>query len=192
MGKVLTTEEVSKRIKETFKQNVELVGEYVNRRTPLTIHCLDCDYNWSTVAQNVLYNDKHECPNCGSHIKQMNIFYCGNCGKKVIRRDSDITKNKSGYFYCSRECGNEHKNKMREESGEWVNSPWSYRRRAFEKYEHKCCVCDWAEDERILEVHHIDEDRSHNETNNLCILCPNCHRKITLGYYQLTNDFRLI
>jgi len=57
---------------------------------------------------------------------------------------------------------------------------------------HKCAVCGWAEDERILEVHHKDEDRSNNALDNLIILCPTCHRKITLGYYKLTEDYKLI
>lgn len=192
MSKVLTTEEVAQRIKATFKQDVELVGEYKSRRSPILLHCNDCGYDWSTIAGCVLYGDKHECINCGVHKKQINIFYCANCGKELNRRDSDIKKNKSGYFYCSRECGNEHKNIIREENGEWDNSPWSYRRRALETYEHQCCVCGWAEDDRILEVHHIDEDRSNNDINNLCIICPICHRKITLGYYKLTEDFELV
>ena len=32
---------------------------------------------------------------------------------------------------------------------------------------HKCAICDYAEDKDLLEVHHIDEDRSHNEKENL-------------------------
>jgi hypothetical protein len=55
----------------------------------------------------------------------------------------------------------------------------------------KCAVCGYDEDVRILEVHHKDEDHSNNDLNNLCILCPNCHRKITLHYYYLTEDFTL-
>lgn len=36
----------------------------------------------------------------------------------------------------------------------------------------KCCVCD---ESQVLEVHHVDEDRSNNEINNLVFLCPNHH-----------------
>ena len=191
MSKNLTTQEVSKRIQLTFKQNVELVGEYKNKRSPVSLHCNDCGYSWQTSADCILYRNNHECPNCGQHSKQINIFYCVNCGKKIIRRNSEIKENKSGYFYCSKKCGNEYKNKIREENGEWINSS-NYRKKAFLAKEHKCCVCGWNEDERILEVHHIDEDRENNDINNLCIICPTCHRKITLGYYELTKDFKLI
>jgi predicted HNH restriction endonuclease len=52
-------------------------------------------------------------------------------------------------------------------------------------------ACGYDEDERILEVHHIDEDRNNNDIKNLCILCPNCHVKITYHFYELLDDFSL-
>lgn len=70
------------------------------------------------------------------------------------------------------------------ESGEWDDSS-NYRLRAMSNLPHRCMVCGWDEDERILEVHHINENRQNNELENLVILCPTCHRKITLGYYSL-------
>lgn len=192
MGKNLTTEEVAKRIEDTYEQNVKLVGQYINKREPITLHCYDCDYEWSTQAQNVLYHPNtvkyHQCPSCGGNSVKRDMYECANCGKEIYRRPSEVAKNISGKFYCSRECGNIAKNQFREESGEWLNSHSSYRKRAFQAYPHKCLVCGWNEDERILEVHHIDENREHNEIENLCILCPTCHRKITLGYYYLENS----
>ena len=110
---------------------------------------------------------------------------CNYCGKEIERYPSDIEKNISGYFYCSRECGNRHKNQLRKESGEWAAGISNYRLRAMEVYEHKCLCCGWDEDDRILEAHHIDENRDNNHISNLCLLCPTCHRKITLGYYKL-------
>lgn len=192
MGKNLTTEEVAKRIEDTYEQNVKLVGQYINKREPIKLHCYDCDYEWNTKAQNVLYHPNtvnyHQCPNCGGNSVKRDMYECAHCGKEIYRRPSEVAKNISGKFYCSRECGNIAKNQFREESGEWLNSHSSYRKRAFQEYPHKCLVCGWNEDERILEVHHIDENREHNEIENLCILCPTCHRKITLGYYYLENS----
>lgn len=192
MSKSLTTEEVAKRIEDTYEQNVRLVGQYTNKRTPIKLHCYDCNYEWDTRAQNILYRTEevkyHQCPNCGGNSVKKDKYECAYCGKEIYRRPSEILKNISGKFYCSRECGNIAKNKFREESGEWLNSTSTYRRRAFQTYSHECLVCGWNEDERILEVHHIDENREHNEIENLCILCPICHRKITLGYYYLEDS----
>lgn len=38
----------------------------------------------------------------------MAIVTCANCGAELQRHTSDIRRNKSGRFYCSRECRNEH------------------------------------------------------------------------------------
>lgn len=189
LGNALTNEEVQKRLDEGFAQKVTLLSNYISRREKITLKCEDCGNIWDTLAQSVIYNKyKHYCPNCGI-TKRINLK-CSYCGKEIQRRPSDIKSNKSGYFYCSRECGNLHKNQLRLESGEWKNSN-NYRKKAFDNYEHKCAVCGWNEDERVLEVHHIDENREHNNLENLCILCPICHKKITLHLYQLTEDFQL-
>ena len=189
MGKKLTQEEVEKRIAEYFEQDVTLISKYISKRDKVELKCNDCGYVWSTTASSVLYVGKfaytHQCPSCGLHKLQKQIVKCSFCGKEIERLPSEIAKNKSGHFYCSRECGNRHKNQLRKESGEWDNGLSNYRLRAMEFYEHKCICCGWDEDERILEVHHIDENRNNSHISNLCLLCPTCHRKITLGYYKL-------
>ena len=189
MGKALTREEVIRRLNETFIQRVELVGEYKNRRTPIVLHCLECDYRWAANPSTVLYTDKdwpnHTCPNCGK--KQRIKVKCAWCEKEIERTPSQVSKSQTGYFYCCQEHGNLHKNLLRRMSGEW-NSSQNYRLKAFKEYPHRCFICGWDEDERILEVHHNDEDRTNNELTNLTILCPTCHRKITLGYYYLDKE----
>lgn len=95
---------------------------------------------------NFLYIDntkaiQHQCPNCNPlKIRSGKIVKCGYCGKEIYRKQSDIEKNKSGYFYCSKECGNIHKNIIRYENGEFDDSQ-NYRLKAFMKYPHKCMVC---------------------------------------------------
>ena len=44
----------------------------------------------------------------------------------------------------------------------------------------------------MLEVHHIDENRANNELDNLIVLCPICHRKLTTGKYELINRTEII
>ena len=55
----------------------------------------------------------------------------------------------------------------------------NYRKLAFEKYAHICAYCGFGV-EAVLEVAHIDGDRSNNELVNLVILCPNCHKMLDL------------
>jgi len=44
-------------------------------------------------------------------------------------------------------------------------------------------ACPFCENDEVghFEVHHIDENRSNNEFQNLLLLCPICHSKITKG-----------
>ena len=182
--KKLTREDIQKKLTENFDQDVVLVGEYVNRRTRMLLRCNDCGHEWEALPPSVLYDDyRHKCPNCG--IKKGKYVKCAYCGKEIYRSPSQLEKNQSGFFYCSRTCGNLHKNQLREKDGEWENSLSGYRAKAFKEYPHECFICGWNEDERILEVHHIDQNRNHNTKDNLVILCPTCHRKITLQYYTL-------
>ena len=66
------------------------------------------------------------------------------------------------------------------------------RNKCYERANHKCAICGWDEDKDILEVHHIDENLSHNELENLIILCPICHRKLTSHKYKLINREQIV
>lgn len=44
--------------------------------------------------------------------------------------------------------------------------------------EYKCEICnlsDWLDGPITLELHHIDGNNKNNKTDNLQIVCPNCH-----------------
>lgn len=51
----------------------------------------------------------------------------------------------------------------------------NYRKLAFAHYPHVCAHCGFGIAD-VLEVAHIDCDRSNNAVSNLVILCPNCHK----------------
>jgi hypothetical protein len=55
----------------------------------------------------------------------------------------------------------------------------NYRKVAFDHYEQLgqivCAHCGFGIRD-VLEVAHLDGDRSHNDPSNLAILCPNCHK----------------
>ncbi len=51
----------------------------------------------------------------------------------------------------------------------------NYRKLAFESYDKLCAHCGFGIPD-VLEVAHIDGDRSNNDLSNLVILCPNCHK----------------
>ena len=51
----------------------------------------------------------------------------------------------------------------------------NYRKLASQYYEPVCAHCGFGIPD-VLEVVHIDCDRSNNDISNLDILCPNCHK----------------
>ena len=177
MPKKLSQEEFNQRVKIYTQDTVNVIGEYVNRRTPILIQCKTCNHKWQ-VSPTSFIESEHKgysfvgCPKC----KYAKVT-CSYCGKEFERLKSKIT---SDLVYCSVECGNRHKNSMVKQ-----NNSSAYRRNAFETYPHECAICGYNEDEDILEVHHINENHSDNELNNLIILCPICHKKLTSKKYRL-------
>lgn len=70
--------------------------------------------------------------------------------------------------YCSIACS-----KSRSEF--WEENASNYRTIAFRHHECKCVVCGF---DKIVSVHHYDEDKKNNHPLNLVPLCPNHHEMI--------------
>lgn len=116
-----------------------------------------------------------------------NIHICQQCGKKF----NAYGKRK----YCSTECKSLGARKY--EGDTKSTNVQSYRRIAFKNYDWKCHICGFEEDLEytkgtkdlkfpvILDVHHLDEDRTNNDVNNLIIICPTCHAKIHRGIIRV-------
>ena len=51
----------------------------------------------------------------------------------------------------------------------------NYRKIAFEIYDPICAHCGFGIP-AVLEVAHLDGERSNNDADNLAILCPTCHK----------------
>ena len=190
---------LKQRVYENSLQTCEYISGYENQDSILTVKCLIHDYTFQTRYENIKRDNRkhHICPLC----KQQDLndkstkveCECAYCHKMFLRKPSQMQNSKSGLYFCCRE----HKDlAQRIESGDSFqkirpnhyntgNGINTYRDRAYKKYPHKCSICGWDEDEDILEVHHIDEDRQHNDLNNLIILCPICHRKLTSHKYEL-------
>ena len=129
--------------------------------------------------------------------KRPTLIKCAYCGKEFERLTSRLVNSKSGLYFCCREhkdlaqkleSGEQFEAIRPEHFGSYVDGATSnsaYRRSAFYVYPHKCAICGWDEDEDILQVHHIDENRKNGKIENLIILCPTCHWKLTTGKYQL-------
>lgn len=141
--------------------------------------------NWNFYCSDECYSNKSSV-----------TLPCSNCGKEVKRTKSQLARSKSGNVFCSRSCATSINNtvyKSDENHPSYINGSGSYRKRALREYDNQCSIslCGWNEDPRILEIHHIDNSHKNSSFDNLVILCPICHRKITLGLYELINRNQL-
>ena len=133
MARKLTNEEFKERLYKYTNNSIELISQYINKRTKVLVKCKVCGYIWE-LSPTCLYGNYHfnGCPEC-KYIE----FKCDYCGKNVKRLKSEVRDNKTGFHYCSRECGNKHKNEP------YINKidSTAYRRNAFDFYKHECELC---------------------------------------------------
>lgn len=207
MPRKLTQEEFIERVNKAVGENkYTVISEYQGKSKPITLRCNLHNKEFTVNAECFMRGTKDvrsSCPICSEEVKNKELeksrftTNCAYCGQEIVRSKSKAENSRSGLYFCCRE----HKDlAQRIESGEkfdiirpihYGSDYGDYRLRAFKNYEHKCACCGWNEDTRILEVHHIDSNRENNEIDNLIILCPTCHRKITLHYYQLIDRKKL-
>lgn len=104
---------------------------------------------------------------------------CATCQKLVERTPRQTKVSKSNAFFCSKSCQTVWRNKqfIGEKHKLW-NGGVDYRKRLERSGRKKECVRCALKDQRLLAVHHIDEDRSNNKLENLIYLCHNCHHLI--------------
>ena len=78
---------------------------------------------------------------------------------------------------CSRSCANKHREGIKYKMGrphDKVVYQQGLKFRLLKERGDKCERCNFPKT-KILVVHHKDRDRSHNDLDNLELICPNCH-----------------
>ena len=78
---------------------------------------------------------------------------------------------------CSRSCANKNRTGISYNTGRLKDKVQSQKRlkvRLLKTRGKQCERCGF-DVYQILQVHHIDRNRKHNELCNLELLCPNCH-----------------
>ena len=64
------------------------------------------------------------------------------------------------------------------------------RRSIRERDYYTCQICEIAQGDVALDVHHIDYDKKNNNPNNLIALCHSCHSKTNYNRDYWTNYFK--
>lgn len=95
---------------------------------------------------------------------------CSNCKVEF----TVIGESKKNQKTCSYKCATEKYRKGKIHPN-YTTGFSAYRKLALNHYGKQCSLCGYS-DERALEVHHRDKDRSNNDISNLEVLCSNCHK----------------
>ena len=93
---------------------------------------------------------------------------CERCNNEYVFIGRKLTKTFELSKFCSRSCANNRKDW-------WKNNATKYTTITFNNWERKCVVCEF---DKIVEVHHLDENHNNNEPTNLVPLCPNHHQMV--------------
>ena len=103
-------------------------------------------------------------------ISQRKETPCVVCGSPILASKHART--------CSRACSNKYRTGIKYKIGrplkDKVKNQRALKIRLINQRGTKCQRCGFAKLE-ILHVHHKDRDRTHNELDNLELICPNCH-----------------
>ena len=92
---------------------------------------------------------------------------CPVCGRnfKTQKRGNRLEKTT-----CSHSCSNTYF-RSGDKNGNWKES--SYRTTCFLIHKKECVICG---EDKLVEVHHMDENNKNNEIENLIPLCPTHHQ----------------
>ena len=94
------------------------------------------------------------------HIKE-----CERCGGDYEYEGRQYTKAFERSRFCGRSCANSRQDY-------WIENATRYRTICFHHWPKECQICGH---DKIVAVHHIDENKKNNSPENLIPLCPTHH-----------------
>ncbi len=120
-------------------------------------------------------------------VSKRKIKICKYCHSEITGRS------KRDNTFCNTKCRNSYL--YDEEISKWKQGIWkakisrAVRRYMVESVDYKCQKCGWGKvnpysGRIVIEVHHIDGDKTNQVEDNLIVLCPNCH-SLTKNYRTL-------
>lgn len=124
-------------------------------------------------------------------VQKGRVVQCELCQTEVYRGLKQLTHSKSQKYFCSKSCQTKWRNqqytgtKHKRWKGGWNIQ---YRKIMLGSGRKPVCTLCKERDERIVVVHHLDENRSNNSVGNLVWLCRNCHH---LVHYDSVEKLRL-
>jgi hypothetical protein len=113
-----------------------------------------------------------------THLRSKSFLYervikkCPVCGKEF----EDLVGHQKQKTTCSYSCSNTYF-RSGTSNPNWKND--SYRSTCFDNHKKECIICG---ENKIVAVHHYDENRNNNKSENLIPLCPTHHQYVHSRY----------
>jgi hypothetical protein len=122
-----------------------------------------CPYCKDEVVVSNIKKHERSC-----YLNPVNLRSCIVC-------DAPIKDYKKSKGTCSHACSNKHFRHLRNKPERYT----SYRTICWEHHDKICIVCG---EDKIVEVHHVNEDHNDNRPENLIPLCPTHHQYVHSRY----------
>lgn len=142
------------------------------RATEMANHSRHCEQNprRSDSYKNVKAASKRRFDDALGEYKRF-IVSCDRCENKFNVTEREHQHPVKEKYFCSRSCANSTGGNAKAEKYGLTQ----YTTIARKYYKEQCAVCGITD---ILDVHHIDEDRTNFHPSNLIFLCPNDHYRL--------------
>ena len=164
----------------------------------MIIKCDQCGKEFnrkpSAIKNNTDKGRKNYCSNKCKKLGQFTgkVYKCEKCGKEVYRNSAQVKKSKSGFVFCSKSCACSYNNSVLRKGSNnpnWKTGDSLYVEIAYNTYIKECAICKESNKD-LLEVHHIDKNRSNNDPSNLIILCANHHSLVHRAGLEITDEIK--
>lgn len=123
----------------------------------------ECEFCKELFTTGNINRHKNSC-----YLNPVNLRLCKVCDKPI--KDHKISKGT-----CSYSCSNIYFSASRHNPGNYTR----YTTICFAHHEKKCVVCG---EDKIVAVHHLNENRKDNRPENLIPLCPTHHHYVHSRY----------
>jgi len=156
----------------------------------ITINCLACQKEHQVHKKEIARGNDKFCSKSCCYIfnrgkpKVARVAHkCANtkCGKEFFLTPASSKKRSGGkYLFCCRLCKDEGQKICNKLSDMWpshynAGGKISIQTACKSIVKSNCEDCGWDKHPEVLQIHHVDRDRTNNDLTNLRVVCPNCH-----------------
>ena len=131
-----------------------------------------------------------KCKNCGKEVMAHSKELCTTCYKRLLWKPKCIECKR-----CKRKIPHHARGlcagcynfvfHLKRIKGENATRYHSINSELYKELTKRCILCGF---EKVVELHHLDENRKNNSTENLIGLCPNHHKM--LHYFKFRAEMR--